>query len=174
MTDTEAGSAYNACRSPQRKPAMTRITHPYFGTLDNHAFHECSLCWEKRLGETTLSLWSDPDYPLVAAALDTVAALLHHLPSLDRRTRIALQQHLSQDDGYITYHRATHPDAHYPQTPAAFTAALHLQNLGIWYLTDAPDAIIHLDYMIAPQHNDETLVASLNSKGTVTRITWES
>ena len=174
---------------------MSKITHSYFGALDNDKIKDTDVIWESQSclndQELDIWLWAAPGETLDTQLLDAFASTLQQLPTLDERARVSLLHYLEKDSSFLAFHvdeaqvegaenlQAT--QALIAQAQAAgkdavaateFVRAMQLNNISLWCSNE--DAPIVLDYRIDAQGSDQILAVKCDAQGQITDINWES
>ena len=161
----------------------TKITHPYFGTLDTSKMEELEdnsydvLCEQEIPYKDSIvwvSFWFSKGNDLLKERLDAFVSFIKKLSMREEEARKALIQYLKEHPDYFNHFKEKTKKA--PNDIETFVDELELDMIDFWYPQEEEADI---DIYFAPYYEDdaeteEVLSVQFALSGEILSIDWDS
>ena len=160
----------------------TKITHPYFGTLDTSKMEELEdnsydVLWEQEIpykdSIVWVSFWFSKGNDLLKERLDAFESFIKNLSKREEEARKALIQYLKEHPDYFNHFKEKTKKA--PCDIETFVSELELDIIDFWYPQEEEADV---DMYFAPYYGEdveeeEVISIQFALSGEILSIDWE-
>ena len=151
---------------------MNTLEHKYFGKLNFDNANEIGIVWKGEVDGIDVTMWYDEDVEVMKGKLDRFALFLENIKDNIKKATEALIETLKEDREYMDFHLEECKDANLPDDVVKFVSQMTVTAIDLW-IGDS-EYRITMDFMILPDESDQILCVTLNERGEISTVDWES